>query len=123
MGTERYRPALELSVTCCSMFAAASAAPANFVLTGLDCAKTEPSGLAPQDICLVCASSQHLEHMSVLQLGMPTAKCMAQGSRMRNTKTEYVSCPSCGRTLFDLQEVTEQIRTQTGHLPGGLHTP
>lgn len=41
-----------------------------------------------------------------------------QGSRMRNTKTEYVSCPSCGRTLFDLQEVTEQIRTQTGHLPG-----
>ena len=37
---------------------------------------------------------------------------------MRNTKTEYVSCPSCGRTLFDLQEVTEQIRTQTGHLPG-----
>ena len=41
-----------------------------------------------------------------------------QGSRMRNTKTEYVSCPSCGRTLFDLQEVTDQIRTQTGHLPG-----
>ena len=37
---------------------------------------------------------------------------------MRNTKTEYVSCPSCGRTLFDLQEVTEQIRTRTGHLPG-----
>jgi (E)-4-hydroxy-3-methylbut-2-enyl-diphosphate synthase len=37
---------------------------------------------------------------------------------MRNTKTEYVSCPSCGRTLFDLQEVTEQIRVRTGHLPG-----
>ena len=37
---------------------------------------------------------------------------------MRNTKTEYVSCPSCGRTLFDLQEVTEQIRSRTGHLPG-----
>lgn len=87
-----------------------------------------------------------------------------QGCRMRNTKTEYVSCPSCGRTLFNLQaswcgsshpalftgthrmaatetprhththifhlprllcsfsprlqEVTEQIRTRTGHLPG-----
>lgn len=41
-----------------------------------------------------------------------------QGSRMRNTKTEYVSCPSCGRTLFDLQEVTEEIRQETGHLPG-----
>eukprot|EP00873_Tetraselmis_striata_P013600 jgi/Tetstr1/433864/TSEL_023046.t2 len=43
---------------------------------------------------------------------------MLQGSRMRNTKTEYVSCPSCGRTLFDLQEVTESIRVRTGHLPG-----
>lgn len=41
-----------------------------------------------------------------------------QGSRMRNVKTEYVSCPSCGRTLFDLQEVTAQISEQTGHLPG-----
>lgn len=41
-----------------------------------------------------------------------------QGSRMRNTKTDYVSCPSCGRTLFDLQEVTDQIRQRTGHLPG-----
>ena len=37
---------------------------------------------------------------------------------MRNTKTEYVSCPSCGRTLFDLQEVTAQIAEKTGHLPG-----
>ena len=37
---------------------------------------------------------------------------------MRNIKTEYVSCPSCGRTLFDLQEVTAQIAERTGHLPG-----
>ena len=43
-----------------------------------------------------------------------------QGARMRNIKTEYVSCPSCGRTLFDLQEVTDQIRQRTGHLPGAL---
>lgn len=43
---------------------------------------------------------------------------MLQASRMRNTKTEFVSCPSCGRTLFDLQEVTDQIRQKTGHLPG-----
>ena len=32
-----------------------------------------------------------------------------QGCRMRSTKTDFVSCPSCGRTLFDLQEVTEQV--------------
>jgi len=43
---------------------------------------------------------------------------LLQGSRMRNTKTEFVSCPSCGRTLFDLQEVTAQIASRTGHLPG-----
>ena len=49
---------------------------------------------------------------------LATLSVHLQGSRMRNTKTEYVSCPSCGRTLFDLQEVTEQIRQQTGHLPG-----
>merc|ERR1712238_337428 len=41
-----------------------------------------------------------------------------QGCRMRNTKTEFVSCPSCGRTLFDLQETTAQITEATGHLPG-----
>ena len=43
---------------------------------------------------------------------------LLQGCRMRNTKTEYVSCPSCGRTLFDLQEVPAQISERTGHLPG-----
>mmetsp|Transcript_1851 Transcript_1851/g.2853 ORF Transcript_1851/g.2853 Transcript_1851/m.2853 type:complete len:750 (+) Transcript_1851:58-2307(+) len=43
---------------------------------------------------------------------------LLQGSRMRNTKTEFVSCPSCGRTLFDLQETTAKIQTATGHLPG-----
>ena len=43
---------------------------------------------------------------------------LLQGCRMRNTKTEFISCPSCGRTLFDLQEVTAQIASRTGHLPG-----
>ena len=43
---------------------------------------------------------------------------MLQGCRMRSTKTDYVSCPSCGRTLFDLQEVTNAIQEKTGHLPG-----
>lgn len=41
-----------------------------------------------------------------------------QGCRMRATKTEFISCPSCGRTLFDLQEVSRRIREQTEHLPG-----
>jgi len=37
---------------------------------------------------------------------------------MRSTKTEFIACPSCGRTLFNLQEVTQRIRAQTSHLPG-----
>ncbi|CAB1112136.1 unnamed protein product [Ectocarpus sp. CCAP 1310/34] len=55
-----------------------------------------------------------------LDVGMLRSVCfgLLQGCRMRNTKTEYVSCPSCGRTLFDLQEVTAQIAEKTGHLPG-----
>jgi (E)-4-hydroxy-3-methylbut-2-enyl-diphosphate synthase len=43
---------------------------------------------------------------------------LLQGTGNRITKTEYVSCPSCGRTLFDLQTTTERIRTKTGHLKG-----
>jgi len=43
---------------------------------------------------------------------------LLQGCRMRSTKTEFVSCPSCGRTLFDLQETTAKITEETGHLPG-----
>jgi (E)-4-hydroxy-3-methylbut-2-enyl-diphosphate synthase len=41
-----------------------------------------------------------------------------QGARSRTTKTEYVACPSCGRTLFDLQSTTQRIRAATGHLKG-----
>lgn len=41
-----------------------------------------------------------------------------QAARMRTTKTEFISCPSCGRTLFDLQEVTRRIQNRTEHLPG-----
>jgi (E)-4-hydroxy-3-methylbut-2-enyl-diphosphate synthase len=41
-----------------------------------------------------------------------------QGSRARITKTEFVACPSCGRTLFDLQSVTKNIRSRTDHLKG-----
>ena len=41
-----------------------------------------------------------------------------QASRTRISQTEYISCPSCGRTLFDLQEVTNRIRLKTEHLKG-----
>ena len=41
-----------------------------------------------------------------------------QATRTRISKTEYISCPSCGRTLFDLQETTAKIRARTDHLKG-----
>jgi (E)-4-hydroxy-3-methylbut-2-enyl-diphosphate synthase len=41
-----------------------------------------------------------------------------QAARTRISKTEYISCPSCGRTLFDLQETTALIRKRTDHLKG-----
>lgn len=41
-----------------------------------------------------------------------------QATRTRISKTEYISCPSCGRTLFDLQETTQKIRQKTSHLKG-----
>ena len=41
-----------------------------------------------------------------------------QATRTRISKTEYISCPSCGRTLFDLQETTAKIRAVTNHLKG-----
>jgi len=41
-----------------------------------------------------------------------------QATRTRISKTEYISCPSCGRTLFDLQETTARVREKTNHLKG-----
>jgi (E)-4-hydroxy-3-methylbut-2-enyl-diphosphate synthase len=47
-----------------------------------------------------------------------TAFTILQATRTRISKTEYISCPSCGRTLFDLQETTAKIRSRTFHLKG-----
>lgn len=47
-----------------------------------------------------------------------TAFSILQATRTRISKTEYISCPSCGRTLFDLQETTARIRAVTHHLKG-----
>jgi (E)-4-hydroxy-3-methylbut-2-enyl-diphosphate synthase len=41
-----------------------------------------------------------------------------QATRMRVTKTEFISCPSCGRTMFNLQTVIARIKVRTSHLKG-----
>jgi len=53
-----------------------------------------------------------------LQLINTTSFGILQATRTRISKTEYISCPSCGRTLFDLQETTAKIRKHTAHLKG-----
>jgi (E)-4-hydroxy-3-methylbut-2-enyl-diphosphate synthase len=52
------------------------------------------------------------------QICNSTAFGILQATRTRISKTEYISCPSCGRTLFDLQETTQKIRERTHHLKG-----
>ncbi len=47
-----------------------------------------------------------------------TSFSILQATRTRISRTEYISCPSCGRTLFDLQETTARIRSMTHHLKG-----
>ncbi len=55
---------------------------------------------------------------SIEQFINATAFSILQATRTRISKTEYISCPSCGRTLFDLQETTAMIRSRTHHLKG-----
>jgi (E)-4-hydroxy-3-methylbut-2-enyl-diphosphate synthase len=60
----------------------------------------------------------YLEVKDSFQFTNNTAFSILQATRTRISKTEYISCPSCGRTLFDLQETTAKIRSKTNHLKG-----
>lgn len=80
-------------------------------------------------ICLGYAAKASMENVQVkgrtylpvkdiYQFTNNTAFSILQATRTRISKTEYISCPSCGRTLFDLQETTAKIRAVTNHLKG-----
>lgn len=49
---------------------------------------------------------------------IPVCYSILQAARRRITKTEFISCPSCGRTLFDIEKVSEKIKKELGHLKG-----
>ncbi len=66
---------------------------------------------------LVNVKSKDL-HLKLLKTLNTTSFGILQAARTRMSKTEYISCPSCGRTLFDLQETTAMIRKRTDHLKG-----
>ncbi|WKZ60892.1 MAG: (E)-4-hydroxy-3-methylbut-2-enyl-diphosphate synthase [Cyclobacteriaceae bacterium] len=58
------------------------------------------------------------EQLRWADIANKTSFGILQATRNRMSKTEYISCPSCGRTLFDLQETTAMIRKRTDHLKG-----
>lgn len=60
----------------------------------------------------------YINNTSIEQFLNATAFGILQATRTRISKTEYISCPSCGRTLFELQETTAKIRKVTNHLKG-----
>lgn len=60
----------------------------------------------------------NINYLSDRSLSNQTSFGILQASRLRISKTEYISCPSCGRTLFDLQSTTNEIRSVTDHLKG-----
>jgi len=60
----------------------------------------------------------HNTNKNLISESVKTAFGILQASRTRITKTEYISCPSCGRTLFDIQDVTQEIKRKTEHLKG-----
>jgi (E)-4-hydroxy-3-methylbut-2-enyl-diphosphate synthase len=62
----------------------------------------------------ILLSNPNISHQRINSIGFG----ILQAARARITKTEYISCPSCGRTLFDLQETTALIRKHTDHLKG-----
>lgn len=66
----------------------------------------------------IMLSPTYTPSLEQLKLYNNTAFGILQAARTRITKTEYISCPSCGRTLFDLQETTAMIRKRTDHLKG-----
>jgi (E)-4-hydroxy-3-methylbut-2-enyl-diphosphate synthase len=64
------------------------------------------------------AGRNYSSNTTVEQFINSTAFSILQATRTRISKTEYISCPSCGRTLFELQETTAKIRAVTNHLKG-----
>ena len=59
-----------------------------------------------------------VEHTGNLDRNRALAYNTLQGTRARISKTEFVACPSCGRTLFDLQSTTQRVKKSTNHLKG-----
>ena len=69
-------------------------------------------------LCDGIGDSIQIDSGTELKRNLELCYNVLQGAGVRITKTEFVSCPSCGRTLFNLQTTTERIKAKTGHLKG-----
>jgi (E)-4-hydroxy-3-methylbut-2-enyl-diphosphate synthase len=78
----------------------------------------EAAALIGAMICEGSGDFVSVETTSTPEQALVLGYNILQGARTRSSKTEYVACPSCGRTLFDLQTTTARIRERTGHLKG-----
>lgn len=78
----------------------------------------EASTLSGAALCDGLGDLVSVEHEPSVEKAAALAYNILQGAKARISRTEFVACPSCGRTLFDLQEVTRKIRARTGHLKG-----
>ena len=87
------------------------------ICLGMTAASYQLSGREKGE-ALSSSGRNYLQSQSVEQFINNTAFSILQATRTRISKTEYISCPSCGRTLFDLQETTARIRAVTHHLKG-----
>ncbi|HJV20608.1 MAG TPA: (E)-4-hydroxy-3-methylbut-2-enyl-diphosphate synthase [Sediminibacterium sp.] len=79
---------------------------------------TESYRLQVASASMDTSGRNYSSNSSVEQFLNASAFSILQATRSRISKTEYISCPSCGRTLFDLQETTAKIRSVTNHLKG-----
>ena len=78
----------------------------------------ENSILSGAILCDGIGDAISIEAEPLIDKATTLAYNILQGARARISKTEFVACPSCGRTLFDLQSVTQKIRSRTDHLKG-----
>jgi (E)-4-hydroxy-3-methylbut-2-enyl-diphosphate synthase len=62
----------------------------------------------------LCLDADAVEIDQAIRIGFG----LLQATRMRMTKTEFIACPSCGRTLFNIQEALQKVKARTGHLKG-----
>jgi (E)-4-hydroxy-3-methylbut-2-enyl-diphosphate synthase len=88
------------------------------LFSATDCGGLLIDGLGDGILLALPELSAKSELLSISKSYNSTAFGILQAARTRMSKTEYISCPSCGRTLFDLQETTAMIRKRTEHLKG-----